>query len=44
MTTEVLGPEKNQAREIRVLNRILCWTDAGIEYEPDPCFRRDRHL
>ena len=35
VTTEVLGPEKNQAREIRVLHRILRRTDVGIEYEPD---------
>ena len=36
MTTEVMGPDKDQKQEVRVLNRILRWTQEGIEYEADP--------
>ena len=36
VTTTVLGPEKAQALEVRILNRVIRWTDAGIAYEPDP--------
>ena len=36
VTVEVLGPDAEQCREVRVLNRILRWTDDGIEYEADP--------
>ena len=33
---EVLGPRPGaQSQEIRVLNRVLTWTDAGLCYEPD---------
>ena len=35
VTAEILGPEKDQASEIRVRNRIVRWTDAGLESEPD---------
>ena len=31
-----LGPGKDDAREISVLNRILRWTETGLEYEADP--------
>ena len=31
-----LGPGPNDAKEITVLNRVLRWTDAGLEYEADP--------
>ncbi len=31
----MLGPDNGMEAEIRVLNRILRWTDEGIEYEPD---------
>ena len=36
LTVEVLGPDKDQCAEVRVLNRILRWTKHGIEYEVDP--------
>ena len=32
---DVLGPGPSHKREIRVLNRVLRWTQGGIEYEPD---------
>ena len=31
-----LGPAKSDAKEVKVLNRLVRWTDAGIEYEADP--------
>ena len=31
-----LGPGLKDAKELTVLNRILRWTDDGIEYEADP--------
>ena len=31
-----LGPGAEDDKEARVLNRIVRWTDAGIEYEADP--------
>ena len=31
-----LGPGKDDAKELTVLNRVLRWTDSGIEYEADP--------
>ena len=33
--TETFGPGAHQKQEIRVLNRTIRWTAAGIEYEPD---------
>ena len=33
--TQVLGPEKHNQQEIRILNRIVRWTKEGLEYEPD---------
>merc|ERR1739836_64577 len=36
LKVEVLGPDENQNKEVRVLNRILRWTNEGIEYEADP--------
>ncbi len=33
--SEHLGPEDGPKQEIRVLNRVLRWTDDGLEYEPD---------
>jgi hypothetical protein len=32
----VLGPGKDESREVRILNRILSWTEEGIQYEADP--------
>ena len=31
-----LGPAAEDAKEAKVLNRIIRWTDAGLEYECDP--------
>ena len=36
LKAEVLGPDKGQCKEVRVLNRILRWTARGIEYEVIP--------
>ena len=30
-----LGPEPNDDKSVQILNRVLTWTDSGIEYEPD---------
>ena len=30
-----LGPGKGDLKEMRILNRIVCWTEEGIEYEGD---------
>ena len=31
-----LGPGPNDAKEARALNRVVKWTDLGVEYEADP--------
>ena len=31
-----LGPDVDEQREVRVLNRIIRWTESGLEYEADP--------
>ena len=31
-----LGPEVHDEKEIRILNRVIQWTEEGIWYEPDP--------
>ena len=31
-----LGPGKNDAMEILVLNQGIRWTDSGLEYKADP--------
>ena len=36
LTVKTLGPDAGQDKEVRVLNRILRWTTAGVEYEADP--------
>merc|ERR1711884_178687 len=36
LTVDILGPDEGQCNEVRVLNRVLRWTSAGIEYEADP--------
>ena len=33
--TLTMGPEDNQLKQLRVLNRIISWTPDGIEFEPD---------
>ena len=35
ISTHMLGPDKGMEDEVRVLNRTLRWTEAGITYEPD---------
>ena len=35
VTSEILGPGPNHARQVRVLNRVLSWGSQGIDYEPD---------
>eukprot|EP00969_Alexandrium_andersonii_P111187 4908720-Alexandrium_andersonii.AAC.1 len=38
MSTKVkgrLGPRREDMKEMRVLNRIVTWTDEGIWYEAD---------
>ena len=35
ITSHVLGPEKGQEGEIRILNRVIRWEEHGIAYEPD---------
>ena len=35
--TQVLGPEEGQAKEVKILNRIVSWKSTeGITYEADP--------
>ncbi len=34
--TARLGPGPHDAKEGRILNRVVRWTDEGIEYEADP--------
>ena len=31
-----LGPGNDDAKEITVLNRVIRWTETGLEYEADP--------
>ena len=33
--SDILGPEPECVRELRILNRTLRWVNTGIEYEPD---------
>ena len=30
-----IGPDRNDEKEMRILNRIVTWTDEGIDYEGD---------
>eukprot|EP00973_Karenia_brevis_P044084 6109332-Karenia_brevis.AAC.1 len=32
----ILGPERQDDKEVIILGRIVRWTDHGIEYEADP--------
>jgi len=34
--TQVLGPEKEDSQQVKILNRILTLTNKGVEYEADP--------
>ena len=31
-----IGPGPNDEKEVRALNRVIRWTDVGVEYEADP--------
>ena len=35
LKTEILGPEKDETRELRILNRVLRWESEGITWEAD---------
>ena len=35
ITCELLGPKKEHKQEVRILNRVIKWTDHGITYEAD---------
>ena len=35
ITSEILGPHKDQKKEIRILNRVIKWSELGITYEAD---------
>ena len=30
-----LGPEANDDKEVRILNRVVWWDKDGLHYEPD---------
>ena len=32
---DVLGPEEGQEREVKILSRVIRWTNTGLEYEAD---------
>ena len=32
----IIGPGKDDDKEGRVFNRVVRWTEDGLEYEPDP--------
>ena len=34
--TSVLGPDRGECSEVRILNRVARWTSEGIEFEADP--------
>eukprot|EP00973_Karenia_brevis_P066489 9242322-Karenia_brevis.AAC.1 len=36
ITTTVIGPEREDKKQVRVLNRTITYANGGIEYEPDP--------
>ena len=33
--SQLIGPRDSDDKELKILNRIIRWTPAGIEYEPD---------
>lgn len=35
LKAHVLGPEEGSTKEIRILNRLIRWTEQGIEHEVD---------
>ena len=34
--TEILGPDAEEVKELRVLNRDIKWESTGITWEADP--------
>ena len=32
---DVLGPEPGQEKEVKILSRVIRWTEEGLEYEAD---------
>lgn len=36
LKTHVLGPDKEDLKQVRVLNRVLTWSSEGTSYEADP--------
>ena len=32
----MLGPTKGDAKEVTMLNRLVLWTEGGVEYEAEP--------
>ena len=32
---QILCPDRSQQREVRILNKVVTWTDAGIVYEAE---------
>ena len=32
---QILGPGPQHEREVRILNRVVRWTESGLAYEPD---------
>ena len=33
--TEILGPDEVEVKELRVVNRVICWEEDGLEWEAD---------
>jgi hypothetical protein len=36
LKTQVLGPDDSDLKQVRVLIRVIAWTNKGIQYEADP--------
>ena len=36
LKTEILGPDREDKKQVKILNRIVSWTDEGLTYEADP--------
>ena len=36
ISTDIIGPENDDKKQLKVLNRIITYEDYGITYEPDP--------
>eukprot|EP00973_Karenia_brevis_P096115 12430674-Karenia_brevis.AAC.1 len=36
ISTEIIGPEERDKKQLKVLNRFITYTSEGIEYESDP--------